>query len=64
MQQRRPKITNPIQLHTSVVKKSVAMRTSMWIRMNSLQVVVVLRAGAGGIPWRLRMVPTVWSLIV
>jgi len=40
------------------------MKSTVWIRMNSLQGVVVLRAGAGGRPWRLRMLPTVWSLTV
>ena len=35
----------------------------MCVRMNSFHVVVVLRSGAGGRPWRLRMLPTVWSLI-
>ena len=43
----------------SVLKKSVATKTSMCMRINSLQVVVLLRAGAGGIPCRLRMLPTV-----
>jgi hypothetical protein len=32
----------------------------MWVRMNSFHVVVVLRVGAGGRPWRFRMLP-VWS---
>jgi len=37
---------------------------SICVRINSRQVVVVLRSGAGGTPWRLRMLPTVWSLMV
>jgi hypothetical protein len=38
--------------------------TSMCVRINSFQVVVVLRSGAGVILWRLGMLPPVWSLIV
>jgi hypothetical protein len=53
----------PIPLQTSAVQKSVAMRMSLWIRINSLQVVVFFRPGAGGIPWRFKMFPTLWSLM-
>ena len=49
----------PPSVHTSAVKKSVATKTSMCVRMNSFHVVVVLRSGAGAMPWRLRMLPTV-----
>jgi hypothetical protein len=48
MQQRRAEITNPNQLHTLGVKKSVAMRTSLWIRINAVQVIVCLRSGLVG----------------
>ena len=41
---------SPPQLHTSLVKKSVASKTSRWKRMNSCHVVVFLRSGAGGMP--------------
>ena len=50
-------------VHSALVKKSVATRTSMWVLMNSCQVMVIFRSGAGGILWRLRMLPTVWSLM-
>jgi hypothetical protein len=33
-------------------------------RMNSFRAVVVLRSGAGGVPWRFRILPTVWSPVV
>ncbi len=42
--------TRANQLQTSHTKKSVAPNTSMWIRMNSRQVIVFLRCGAGGMP--------------
>jgi hypothetical protein len=51
------------QLHTTLVKKSVAISISIWGPMHSRQVVVFLRSGAGGSPWRCKMFPTVWSLI-
>ena len=54
----------PQPFHISLVKKSVAPSTSICIRMNSRHVTVLLRSGAGGMPWRLRILPTVWSLIV
>ena len=34
----------------SIVKKSVAVRTSIWERMNSFHVVFFCRSGAGGMP--------------
>jgi hypothetical protein len=42
-----------------MVKKSVPASTAMWLRMNSLQVVVRFLCGAGAMPWRRRMLPTV-----
>jgi len=41
-----------------LVKKSVAHNTSMCVRINSFQVVVLRRPGAGGMPRRLRILPT------
>jgi hypothetical protein len=64
MNDRRVEITNLNHVHISLLKKSVAPSISMWMRMNSRQVMVFFRSGAGGMPWRLRMLPTVWSLIV
>jgi hypothetical protein len=32
---------------------------SRWVRMNSAQVVVRLRSGTGGMPWRRRTLPIV-----
>ncbi len=52
------------RVSTSAVTKSVAPRTSIGVRRNSCHVVVVLRSGAGGMPWRFKMLPTVWSLRV
>jgi hypothetical protein len=49
----------PPSVQTSAVKKSVATSTSICVWMNSFQVVVVLRAGAGAMPWRLRILSTV-----
>ena len=46
-------------VQTSAVKKSVATSTSMCVRMHSFHVVVFLRSGAGGMPWRFKMLPTV-----
>ena len=57
-------ITSPHHAHLSLVKKSVALSTSMWIRTNSRQVTVFVRSGAGEMLCRLRMLPTVWSLTV
>ena len=45
----KAKHTNPHQFQTALVKKSAALRMAICIRMHSRQVVVVLRAGAGGI---------------
>jgi hypothetical protein len=59
MNTRRKERTNFNLPHTPLVKKSVAIRMSMWVRRNSFQVVVFLRSGAGGIRWRFRMFPTV-----
>ena len=42
--------TSPALVHTSVVKKSVAASTSMCVLMDSFQVVVFFRSGAGGMP--------------
>ena len=42
-------------------EKSVAAKTSRWEVMNSFQVVPCLRSGAGRIPWRRGMLPTVSS---
>ena len=53
--------TKPRSVSTSTVKKSVPARTALWARMNSFHVVVRLRSGAGGIPLRRRMFPTVSS---
>src|SRR5262245_40486707 len=38
--------------------------TNCYKLSDSFPVVVVLRSGAGGMPWRLSMFPTVWSLTV
>jgi len=48
---------------TSTVKKSVPANTSMCDWMNSFQLVVRVRSGAGAILYRRRMLPTVWSEI-
>lgn len=49
--------------HTALEKHAVAPSTAICIRMNSHQVMVFFRSGAGGISWRLSIVPTVWSLM-
>jgi hypothetical protein len=56
---RQEESTSHNLLHTSVVKKPVALNTARWMRINSLQGRVFVRSGAGGMPWRLRMLPTV-----
>jgi hypothetical protein len=55
----RTETTNLHQLHTLLVKKSVTISISMWMRMNSRHVMVFFRSGAGAMPWRFRMLPTV-----
>ena len=52
-------VARPRQVSTSTVKKSVPARTAKWEAMKSLQVVVWLRFGAGGIPYWRRMLPAV-----
>jgi hypothetical protein len=47
------------QLSTSTVKKSAPARTSLWTVIKSFHEVVWLRLGAGAMPWRRRMFPTV-----
>ena len=47
---RKEESTSRNRLHTSVVKKSVALNTARWMRMNSLQGRVFVRSGAGGMP--------------
>jgi hypothetical protein len=64
MNDRRIESTNLNPVHIPLLTKSVAPSISMWMRMHSRQVMVFFRSGAGGTPWRLRMLPTVWSLIV
>src|ERR1700724_4401219 len=49
----------PCSVSTSAVKKSVPASSAKWIRMNADQVVVRLRSGAGGTPWRRKTFPTV-----
>ena len=43
------------------IRERVPARTAMWARMNAFHVVVRLRSGAGGMPLRRRMFPTVSS---
>jgi hypothetical protein len=57
--QSKEEISNPKPLHTSWLKKFVASNTSKWTWMNSRQVTVFLRSGAGEIPCRFRIFPTV-----
>ena len=57
--ERTQEMTNANHAPIALLKKSVAPSTSRWLRMNSRQVTVFLRWGAGGRPWRLRMLPTV-----
>lgn len=47
-EKKREEIASPNQLHTWPVKKSVAMSTSMRVRMSPCQVMVFWRSGAGG----------------
>ena len=54
---------SPRHVSTSTVKKSAPASTSLCDRMNSFQVVVRLRSGAGAILYRRKMLPTVWSEI-
>jgi hypothetical protein len=49
---------SPRRVSTSAVKKSVPASSANWVRMNADQVVVRLRSGAGGTPWRGRTLPT------
>ena len=53
----------PAECQTSAVKKSVATRTSMCVRINSFHVVVFLRSRLAR-DHGARMLPTVWSLMV
>ena len=52
---------SPAGVKTSAVKKSHAVRTSSCILMNSAHGMAGFLRGAGGIPLRCRMLPTVWS---
>jgi hypothetical protein len=57
--ERREKTTSLYHVQISLLKKSVAPSTAMWLSINSRHVTVFLRSGAGGMPWRLSMLPTV-----
>ncbi len=52
-------MASPRQVTTSTVKKSIPVRTAICAAIKSFQVVVWLRFGAGAIPCRRRMFPTV-----
>src|SRR5262249_7027776 len=52
---------SPPQVSTPTEKKSAPASTSKCDRMNSFQVVVRLRSGAGAMLCRRKILPTVWS---
>src|ERR1700730_14159872 len=47
-------VTTPRSVSPSAVKKSVNASNAKWVRMKAGHVVVRLRSGAGGRPWRCR----------
>jgi len=55
--------TSPHRVHTSMLKKSAAARTSECASRNSLQVVLLPRSGAGSIPAAFNTSQTVLRLI-